>query len=97
VINSNFLISRIGIVFQLQYNKLLLIFKNIVNIIVAPILPTNLSKYLIQSRYTPSGSDRQKIRVQFSLPVKVNVVKCSIRLCSVRLYKFCMLKDNVHD
>ncbi|KAF6021509.1 Ptprm [Bugula neritina] len=62
---------------------------NIVNIIVAPILPTNLSKYLIQSRYTPSGSDRQKIRVQFSLPVKYITLNCEyVKLREFKLDSF---------
>jgi len=41
------------------------------NIILAPTLPESLSKYLVQSRYTPTELDRQKIRVQLALPTKV--------------------------
>jgi len=46
------------------------------NIILAPTLPSHLSKYLVQSRYTPTESDRQKIRVRFNLPVEVCIL-CS--------------------
>ncbi|KAF6034416.1 PTPRT [Bugula neritina] len=51
-----------------------------------PILPTNLSKYLLQSRYTPSGSDRQNIRVRYNLPVEDISINCE----SVRSREFKM-------
>jgi len=41
------------------------------SIVIAPILPATLSEYLIQTNYTPSRSDKRKIRVQFSLPDEV--------------------------
>ncbi|KAF6033132.1 USH2A [Bugula neritina] len=57
-----------------------------------PILPTNLPNYMNQSRYTPSGSDRRKIRVQFNLPVEDININCEsvksreFKLSSSRVY-----------
>jgi len=56
--------------------------------IVEPILPTNLSEYLIQSRYTLNGSDRREIRVRFNLPNRV-CIACSMLNCFIRQYAAC--------